>query len=59
MDVETLLRYESSAAAINPEYARKLAEAMADTRLARWQPVLRMMRERGIRLEQESIVELE
>lgn len=59
MNVETLLRYESSAAAISPAYARKLAEAMADTRLASWQPVLQIMRERGIRLEQESIVELE
>ncbi|HEX7066282.1 MAG TPA: Wadjet anti-phage system protein JetD domain-containing protein [Bacillales bacterium] len=59
MDVETLLRYESSAAAISPEYARNIAEALADARLARWQPVLQTMRERGIRLEQESIVELE
>ncbi|MBU5445064.1 MULTISPECIES: Wadjet anti-phage system protein JetD domain-containing protein [Paenibacillus] len=59
MDAETLLRYESSAASISDEYAGKLEEALKDTRLTHWRQVLQTMLDRRIRLEQESIVELD
>ncbi len=59
MDEETLLRYESRAASIGDEYAGKLEEALKDTRLIHWSSVLQTMLDRRIRLEQESIVELD
>ncbi|MCH1640857.1 DUF2220 family protein [Paenibacillus timonensis] len=59
MDAETLLRYKSSAASISDEYAGKLEEALKDNRLIHWRPVLQTMLNQRIRLEQESIVELD
>jgi hypothetical protein len=57
MDAETLLRYEAQAAPVSDEYADRLRQALDDPRYAPWLPVLQVMLERRIRLEQESIAE--
>lgn len=57
MDADTLLQYEAQAAPVSDEYAEQLRQALNDSCYADWFPVLEMMLERRIRLEQESIAE--
>ncbi|WP_248928628.1 Wadjet anti-phage system protein JetD domain-containing protein [Paenibacillus hamazuiensis] len=55
MDAATLLKYEAAAAEASEEYAVQLRQALSDPQYADWRPVLEMMLEKGIRLEQEVI----
>lgn len=57
MDVETLLKYQSRAATIGAEYSAQLRQTLNDPQYSDWHPVLTVMLERGIRLEQESITD--
>lgn len=55
MDADTLIRYEASAAAVTEDYAGRIRQLLADARYPEWTPVLEIMLERRIRLEQETI----
>ncbi len=57
MGVDTLLQYEAQAAPVSEEYASQLLHALNEPRYADWLPVLEIMLERRIRLEQECINE--
>ncbi|MCP3776367.1 DUF2220 domain-containing protein [Paenibacillus sp. MZ04-78.2] len=57
MGVDILLQYEAQAAPVSEEYASQLRHALNDSRYADWFPVLEIMLERRVRLEQECIVE--
>ncbi|MFX3636081.1 MAG: Wadjet anti-phage system protein JetD domain-containing protein [Candidatus Pristimantibacillus sp.] len=57
MGVDTLLQYEAQAAPVSEDYAGQLLHALKDPRYADWIPVLAIMLERRIRLEEECIVE--
>lgn len=57
MNMETLLKYEPQAAVISSEYAAHIRQALTDPQYSYWHPLLEIMMERGIRLEQESITD--
>jgi len=57
MDADTLLKYESRAATVSSEYASQIRQALNDPQYADWHPLLNIMLERGVRLEQESIAD--
>lgn len=59
MDVDTLVHYRSQAAPIGSDYADQLRQALNDENYAEWHELLQSMLELGVRLEQESIVEVE
>jgi hypothetical protein len=57
MDTATLLQNESQAADISSDYAEQIRQALADEQYTDWHELLQFMLDRGIRLEQESIVD--
>jgi hypothetical protein len=57
MDTAILLQNESHAAAISSDYAEQIRQALAEEQYADWHELLQFMLDRGIRLEQESIVD--
>ncbi|MCK8487521.1 Wadjet anti-phage system protein JetD domain-containing protein [Paenibacillus glucanolyticus] len=59
MNSAVLLNYERQAASVSDEYASRIQAALDDPGYAAWIPVMQTMLERRIRLEQESITEIE